>query len=51
MLKVCNICHRVRTGFEKSGKVTEIDSAILQDLESFGKRGFGKILDICLGKF
>ena len=40
-------------GFQK---VLEIDNAILQDLESFGKRevfqnGYGKVLDFCLGKF
>ena len=39
-----------------SWKVMEIDNAILQDLESFGKRevfqnGYGNVLDFCLGKF
>ena len=43
-------------GYGKFCKVMEIDIAIVQDLESFGKgevfhAGYGQILDCCLGKF
>ena len=47
---------RVRTDFGKCQKVVEIDNAIFQDLDSFGKRGVfqhgcGNVLDFCFGKF
>ena len=46
---------RVSKGFGQFWKVIEIDNAVFQDLESFGKRedfqtGYGKVLDFCLGK-
>ena len=34
---------KIRTGFGKFWKVTEIDNAIFQDLESFGKEMFLKM--------
>ena len=46
---------RARNGFGKLWKVMEIDNAIFQDLESFGKReifqtGYGIVLEYCLGE-
>ena len=43
-------------GLYRFWKAKEMDNAILQDLESFGKRevfqnGYGEVLHFCLGKF
>ena len=42
---------RAGTGFGKFWKAMESDNAIFQDLESVAKRCYGKVLDLCLGKF
>ena len=50
------VSERVPTGFGKFWEVVKIHNAIVQDLESFGKRevfqnGYGKVLDFCLEQF
>ena len=48
--------NRVRMGYGTFWKVLEIDNAIFQELESFGKREvfqnvYGKVLDFGCGQF